>query len=204
MGLLGIRKCDNCGREVEIYHKERLTRKNIFCCKKCEGEYKHKENIRLHPENIFKCEICGKLVYRKKKVQNINKHITCSYECANKLKSIIYKGEGNHQYGLKGSLNASWKSDIKLTNYGYRKIRVLNHPFKDCDGFVHEHRLVAEQYLLNDENSVLVGGKKYLKKEYVVHHKNMDRLNNDVSNLQVMLLADHTRLHAINKREDKL
>ena len=58
-----------------------------------------------------------KKVYRKPYIQKKNKHVTCSYECSNKLKSIIYRGEGNHQYGLKGNLNASWKSDEKISFY---------------------------------------------------------------------------------------
>lgn len=121
----------------------------------------------------------------------------CSRECLSKYRSIIFTGEKNHQYGLKGSKNASWKSDSKITNYDYRKIRVLNHPFRDCDGFVFEHRLVAEKYLLTNENSVTIDGKRYLKKDYVVHHKDFNRLNNDISNLQVLTYSEHRRLHNI-------
>lgn len=116
------------------------------------------------------------------------------------------KGTGNHQYGLKGKANASWKTDEKITNYGYRKIRVLDHPFRDCDDFVFEHRLVAEKYLLTEENSIEIDGKKYLKKEYDVHHIDENRLNNDPSNLLVLIKGDHKRLHNAktpNKRDKK-
>lgn len=107
-------------------------------------------------------------------------------------------GKNNHQYGLKGRLNSSWKSDIKITNYGYRKIRSLKHPFKDCDGFVHEHRLVAEQFLLTKENSIEINGRFYLRPEYIVHHKDEDRLNNDPNNLEVMLKGKHSSFHSKN------
>jgi hypothetical protein len=107
----------------------------------------------------------------------------------------VYEIEGNHQYGLKGSLNNSWKSDEKISHYGYKQIRSLNHPFKDGDDFVFEHRLVAEKYLLNEENSVMIDGQRYLKKEYHVHHIDFNRLNNDVSNLKVMLAGEHISLH---------
>jgi hypothetical protein len=106
------------------------------------------------------------------------------------------KGEGNHQYGLKGELNASWKSDERISHYGYRLIRVLDHPFRNEGDFVFEHRLVAERYLLNDENSIEVNNKLYLKGDYVVHHKDFNKLNNDVTNLEVMTRANHTALHA--------
>lgn len=60
---------------------------------------------------------------------------------------------------------------------------------------VFEHRLVAEKYLLNDLNSVDVNGKRYLSKDYSVHHMDMNRLNNAVDNLVVMRKEQHSRLH---------
>lgn len=60
---------------------------------------------------------------------------------------------------------------------------------------VFEHRLIAEKYLLNDENSIEINGKKYLKPEFIVHHKDMNKINNEVSNLQIMTLKEHTSLH---------
>ena len=46
--LKGIRKCKNCGVDVEIYHKDRLQRINIFCSKKCEGQYiKSKTKVKI-------------------------------------------------------------------------------------------------------------------------------------------------------------
>lgn len=104
-------------------------------------------------------------------------------------------GANNHQFGLLGSLNASWGKDYKITNYGYKKIRCLKRPFHDIDGFVFEHRLVAEQYLLTDENSIEIDGVKYLKKEYSVHHIDKNKLNNDVSNLIVLPKGEHCSMH---------
>jgi len=104
-------------------------------------------------------------------------------------------GEGNHQYGLKGSLNKTWKSDTKITRYGYREIRDLTHPFTTKSGFVLEHRLVAEKQLLNDKNSVVINGKYYLSKDYHVHHINFNRLDNDVNNLYVLPKGLHIKFH---------
>ena len=70
-----------------------------------------------------------------------------------------------------------------------------NHPFANIDGFVFEHRLIAEQNLLTDENSVVIQGQKYLRQAFVVHHKDGDRLNNAVDNLQVMTHSEHSRMH---------
>ena len=104
-------------------------------------------------------------------------------------------GSNNHQYGLKGTLNSSWKTNEKTTHYGYKKIRVLDHPFRDCDDFVFEHRLTAEQFLLTEENSIEISGKRYLKPEYIVHHKDGNKLNNNPNNLEVMLKGKHSSFH---------
>ena len=105
------------------------------------------------------------------------------------------RGNGNHQYGLKGSKNSSWKSDARKTSYGYIQIRVLDHPFRDKSDFVFEHRLIAEKYLLTDDNSIEINGKKYLKPEYVVHHKNFDRTDNRPENLEILSHSEHSAKH---------
>ena len=141
------------------------------------------------------CPICGKRFHLKPyTVKKAKKHY-CSKACHNKGKSEYFKGENNHQYGLKGNLNATWKSDRKVSRYGYIQVRCLDHPFRDGADFVFEHRLVAEKYLLNDDNSVIIDGKRYLSPEYIVHHINHNRQDNRVKNLEVMTKSEHSRLH---------
>ena len=112
------------------------------------------------------------------------------------------QGKGNHQFGLKGKVNPTWKSDIKISNYGYRMIRVLDHPFRNSSDFVFEHRLIAEQYLLTDDTSVEIDGKKYLRPDLDVHHKDQNKLNNDPSNLIILTKSEHRALHyRLNPRE---
>lgn len=192
--IIAIRKCANCNKDVEIRHKDRLNRKHIFCCKKCEGEYRRNQNLNMV------CPICNKKFHLKPYLKEKYKTHYCSKHCQAIAKSIYMKNEGNHQYGLLGSKNASWKSDEKLTTYGYIKIRCLDHPFKDCDGFVFEHRLVAEKYLLTEENSVIINNKKYLNPTLIVHHKDFNKLNNDKNNLEIMTLSEHSILHNILHR----
>jgi len=48
--ILAIKKCANCGKDVQITHKTRLTHKTIFCCKKCEGEYRKKRTLKTDLE----------------------------------------------------------------------------------------------------------------------------------------------------------
>lgn len=194
--ILCIKKCSNCNKNVEIRHKQRLERKDVFCSQKCYNEFKNKKKIEDIGYFNCICPICNKKFHLKESRLKKSKKHYCSKECHRIAKIEYMKGEGNHQYGLKGNKNASWKSDKKITNYGYIKIRVLDHPFKDCDYFVFEHRLIAEKYLLDEENSIEINGKKYLKPEFTVHHIDENKLNNDIKNLQVMTFKEHCSLHS--------
>lgn len=187
--IIIIRNCDYCGNEIEIRHKDRINREHIFCCKQCEGNFRKLQNLNME------CPICGVKFHLKPSAIKKGKIHYCSRYCHNIAKSIYMRGEKNHQYGLKGDKNASWKSDVRITNYGYKKIRMLNHPFKDCDGFVFEHRLVAEKYLLTDETSIIVNNKKYLNPKLVVHHKDENKLNNVPENLEIMTAKRHMEIH---------
>lgn len=170
-------------------------RKHVFCCTACAGKYNSEHN----PNYVF-CEVCGKRMYLKPYQRKRQQHWCCSMECMGKLRKTIYKGENNPNYNNRGKDNPIWKSDSKISSYGYILIRQPDHPFKNCDDFVFEHRLVAEKYLLNDENSVIVDGKKYLSPDYIVHHKDHNRQNNTPDNLAVMTLAEHSRLHTKNDK----
>ena len=132
-----------------------------------------------------------------------HKHTYCSIECHRQAKKIYMLGKQNHQYGLLGDKNPTWKSNERISSYGYKLIRDLTHPFANSDGFVFEHRLIAEKELLNNTNSVVINNKKYLSKDYVVHHIDFNRLNNQINNLRVMKRNEHTYLHwKLRKREN--
>ena len=68
---------------------------------------------------------------------------------------------------------------------------------KECNyhkvGKKYEHREKMEQYL----------GRK-LEKNEVVHHKDGNRHNNDLDNLEVMSRSEHTRLHNRLRVQQKL
>lgn len=76
----------------------------------------------------------------------------------------------------------------------YKWVKVKNHPTYKGKA-MREHRYLAEKYLLNEENSIVVDGVRVLKKDYVVHHIDGDKTNNDLSNLAVLSKSAHTRLH---------
>ena len=147
-----IVKCDYCGKDVSITPSQQTRNKHFFCNVECSSAFKRRNQVKLI------CPICKKEFYRKQswvsRLKNVN-DATCSKECYAKLKSINFTGKNNHQYGLTGSKNASWKSDVRHKNDNrYTLIRSETHPFRDKANFVPEHRLIAEKYLLNENNSI--------------------------------------------------
>lgn len=189
-----VRKCDNCGKEFEVVHKNRLIlNKHLFCCRECEFDFRRKQTL---AKSSVICPVCQKVFHLKSSYLKKLKHEPCcSRACLAEYRSVVYQGENNPNYGNRGSKNPIWKSDSRVSPYGYILIRNEDHPFANCDGFVFEHRLVAEKYLLTEENSVVIDGQKYLSPDYVVHHIDGNKKNNAVDNLQIMTLAEHTSYH---------
>lgn len=195
--VLCIRKCDNCHKDVEIRHSKRVSQKNIFCSMKCLGEYVKNKNLNCV------CPVCGKKFHRKPSAINKhNKHeLCCSRDCFSKYRSIKYLGKSNPNYNNCGDKNPLFNDDF--IHCGYRWVYVPAHPFAVSGGRVREHRVIAEKYLLTDECSVEIDGKKYLSPNYDVHHINQDKLDNRVENLQVLTRSEHQKLHHKLRKEDK-
>lgn len=170
----------------------------MFCSRKCSGEFVSKNN-----PNVVPCAVCGKPVKKKPRELKKQKHVCCSRECLGILRQTIYLGENNPNYGNRGENNPIWRHDERISVYGYKLVRMPDHPLCNVDGFVFEHRLIAEKYLLTEENSIYINGKPYLKREYSVHHIDGNKLNNSVDNLIVLTNSEHMKLHAKLRRQAK-
>lgn len=74
---------------------------------------------------------------------------------------------------------------------GYKKILMATHPRADGKGYVFEHILIAEK---------VIG--RTLAESEEVHHKDLDKLNNDPSNLVICAShSEHMAFHRPSPRE---
>lgn len=179
--------CDCCGKPFMTSKQRYKNNKTQCCSRECVRNF-----TRTKPN--CECAICGKKIHRKPSEIKKYKNVTCSRECLLELHKRNMTGENNHQYGLKGELNSTYKNGEFITSLGYKKIYRPDHP-KAQGNYVLEHRLVAEKYLLDDTNSEIINNQRILSDEYAVHHIDFNRLNNDIKNLCVMKKKDHSSFH---------
>lgn len=184
--------CKQCGKEFSVIPCRQDTAK--YCSKHC-------ANAGLHGENNCICEVCGKEFHRKPYHMKRYKHRTCSKTCMNLLKSKLYTGEGNHQYGLRGPLNASFNGlEITRKNNNLNDIKVYSpdHPHKDKDCRVSKHRLLVEKHyeLFDLKYFEKINNKIVLKRTSHVHHINGNHDDNRIENLIPVTKSEHKQIHA--------
>lgn len=86
---------------------------------------------------------------------------------------------------ISGENAPNWKGGRVKTSGGYIYQHAPSHPFAANKGYVMEHRLAMEKKL-----------GRYLTKEEIVHHKDGNKSNNDISNLELSSdRGTHTRDH---------
>ncbi len=90
-----------------------------------------------------------------------------------------------------GANNGAWRGGIRMVK-GYRHIYRPKHHLARKDGWVAEHRVIAEK---------IIG--RRLKRGEVVHHRDENKVNNAPSNLMVYASnAAHLRGHAKGWKRD--
>ena len=82
--------------------------------------------------------------------------------------------------GWKGKLHPNWKGGQYIHSEGYRVIQTGN----SIDGYEFEHTVVMTKYL----------GRK-LESWELVHHKDGNRLNNNIENLELSDRKSHPKIH---------
>lgn len=81
-----------------------------------------------------------------------------------------------------------WNIKKVISKGDYNYALVSGHPNSTKNGYVLEHRIVVENHL-----------GRLLNTDEIVHHKDKNKKNNRIENLEVMKNIDHNRLHGFSK-----
>lgn len=92
-----------------------------------------------------------------------------------------------HPFGEK---NGRWKGGINIDKDGYILVKKRDHPHCDPRGYVRQHRFVYEEY-----------HKCCLLRCSVIHHKNGNKQDNRIENLQLISKKEHDRMEGNIRRD---
>ena len=86
---------------------------------------------------------------------------------------------------MNGSANPRWNDGRIMSSHGYVMVRVgVEHPCADSRGYAYEHLIVW-----------LSAGKRKPEKNELLHHRDDDKTNNRLVNLEIMTRSEHNRIH---------
>ncbi len=178
-------KCFFCGDD----YRKRLDRVRYpdFCGLECRMSFTAKNNR----DNLGRdCLKCGSFFTpRLNQVKN-NQGVYCSNSCA--LKGCIIPAAHTVEANKKRAESFRKSDYFKNPPSGpdhrdYKEVHIRGgYRWVDDDNGVkiQEHRLVMEAHI----------GRKLLTEE-IVHHKNEDKLDNGIDNLEIMSRSEHARHH---------
>ena len=98
--------------------------------------------------------------------------------------------KGVHDNHASGSRIGRWNNEKMISAEGYVKIRVgVSHPLADPNGYTYEHKLV----IVSAYGIEALEGK-------IIHHKNDDKTDNRIENLQLVSGDRHTQITIMENR----
>lgn len=161
--------CRQCNKSFRVSPSRLTGKKRIYCCsKRCSNL--RKQVTQAGENNPF---------YGKKHSQEViekNRQAHMGQVCFWRGKHLPQKVRKKIANSLKGN-NNRFKGGQRNFR-GYIGVYSPNHPFKDKNNCVREHRLVMEKHL-----------GRFLEKQEVIHHINGNKADNRLKNL--MLFSSH-------------
>jgi hypothetical protein len=95
---------------------------------------------------------------------------------------------GKKRSDMAGEKHPLWKG-FHLDKDGYKLLYLPDHPLANKNGYVREHRANVIEAIPN---------------EFIVHHKDGNKRNNDPDNLEVLSRSEHMRLHNQERKRNAL
>lgn len=135
-----------------------------------------------------KVKFCSRKCYWKSLVKDRTKVCPICGKTFNKKGADMFCSNKCLGISKRGEHHPNWKGGKTTDENGY--VSVWTEESNKGINRVKEHRLVMEKHL----------GRK-LRSDEIVHHKDHNPSNNDISNLEIMTRAEHSRLHAYEKWE---
>lgn len=185
--------CEVCGSDFTVPPSRKETAKT--CSHACAVSFRAEARKR---RSTLNCKQCGRAF--EVPTCHVARRVYCSSTCREANPEI--KAAKTARTGEK---NAYWRGGVSMRHDGYRYALARWHPYASPSGYVLEHRLVMERWLLqNDPASrflTYTDGHLVLSPKFEVHHKDENRVNNDISNLECLTPSEHKALHNKRKRE---
>lgn len=106
--------------------------------------------------------------------------------------SELPDGRGKHGRQVRGKDHPRWNDARLLSSQGYVLLRVgKGHLLADPNGYAYEHLVVW-----------MSAGKPAPADDEILHHRNEDKTDNRIRNLELLKRGDHNRLHNEQRERD--
>ena len=177
---------------IESYNQSKVRSKHVVSEEETEQicTWFRETNMRME-------DICVEVKLPNYIVQDII-HQHFSQEFIDKRKSKLYRnsklGDKNPMTGKFGELHHGYKGVIDDGNGYLMMLKPDWYTGRKAHTYVFLHHIVFCQH----------SGLTEIPKGFVVHHIDFDKKNNDISNLALMTVAAHARLHAQVNRISKV
>lgn len=184
--------CNECGQEFRVPPSRAKSAR--YCSKKCADL--NRSDMMPKKRVSKRCPNCGDTFEVPESHAGRRKY--CSSRC--KHTGSAYRSELAMR--TTGEQNGNWKGGVVIKTDKYLYESAPHHPLAS-NGYVLQHRLVMERHLRETDPAspflVKIGDNLYLSPDFIVHHKDENRQNNDIDNLQCMTPGDHVRHHQEHK-----
>lgn len=173
-------QCVRCQKDITIlnYSKTGFSRQKKFCSDKCASQYKYHSDLINHKPNVS-CKYCSKLIYKKPRL--IKQSKTGLFFCTVEHKNKFYSSEENKEFLPKHY----FKSKNKIKKNKTKKKNTNRATFYRQLVFeIHKVPKICNRcgYCQNDA-------------AIIIHHKDRNRKNNTIENLEVLCCNCHLIEH---------